>query len=79
MIGDRIHRAQLRDAIDSLTTVGANLQGLVLNKIARRDSSAYVYDSGYAQHQEGWSTSAAAVGSEGQPAEQGVWEPANSQ
>ena len=45
---DRIHRTQLRDTIDSLNTVGANLQGLVLNKIARRDSSAYVYYSGYA-------------------------------
>ncbi|HET9873720.1 MAG TPA: polysaccharide biosynthesis tyrosine autokinase, partial [Propionibacteriaceae bacterium] len=45
---DRIHRPQLRDALESLTTVGANVQGLVLNKAARRDTTAYVYDSGYA-------------------------------
>lgn len=44
---DRIHRASLREAVDSLTTVGANLQGVVVNKMARRDSNAYVYYAGY--------------------------------
>lgn len=58
---DRIHRAQLRDAIDSLTTVGANLQGVVLNKIARRDSSAYVYYSAYAPEKNVELSSAASV------------------
>jgi len=45
---DRIHRPQLRDALESLTTAGGNVVGVVLNKIARRDTSAYVYDSAYA-------------------------------
>jgi polysaccharide biosynthesis transport protein len=45
---DRIRRHQLREAIDSLTTVDANVLGIVLNKIAKKDSSAYVYDTGYA-------------------------------
>lgn len=45
---DRIRRPQLREALESLSTVDANLLGLVLNKIARRDSKAYVYDLGYA-------------------------------
>lgn len=44
---DRIHRPQLHEALDSLTTVGAHVLGLVLNKMARRDTTAYVYDSGY--------------------------------
>lgn len=45
---DRIHRPQLREALESLSTVDANLLGLVLNKIARRDAQGYVYDLGYA-------------------------------
>ncbi|HYP45833.1 MAG TPA: polysaccharide biosynthesis tyrosine autokinase [Propionibacteriaceae bacterium] len=44
---DRIHRPELRASLESLSTVDANLLGLVLNKIARRDTSAYVYDAGY--------------------------------
>lgn len=50
---DRIHRAHLREAIESLTAVDANLHGLVLNKIARRDSNAYVYYTGYAPEPKG--------------------------
>ncbi|GAA2096370.1 polysaccharide biosynthesis tyrosine autokinase [Microlunatus panaciterrae] len=49
---DRIHRPQLREALESLTTVDANVVGIVLNKIARRDTSAYVYDSSYAPEDE---------------------------
>lgn len=45
---DRVHRPQLREAIGSLTTAGAHLHGVVLNRIARQESSYYVYGSGYA-------------------------------
>ena len=41
---DRIRRPQLREALESLSTVDANLLGLVLNNISRRDGNAYVYD-----------------------------------
>jgi len=44
---DRIHRAQLRHAMESLTTVSANVLGLVLNKVSRRDVNAYGYGYGY--------------------------------
>lgn len=40
---DRIHRAQLRHALESLATASANVLGLVLNKVSRRDVSAYGY------------------------------------
>lgn len=50
---DRIHRTHLREAIESLTAVGANLQGVVVNKIARRDSNAYVYYTGYTPEEKG--------------------------
>lgn len=69
---DRIHRAQLREAIESLSTVGANLQGLVLNKIARRDSNAYVYDSGYAPQKPVELTPEAAVPRRLDPNESGT-------
>lgn len=44
---DHIHRAQLRHAIESLSTVGANVLGLVLNKVSKRDVAAYRYDGSY--------------------------------
>jgi polysaccharide biosynthesis transport protein len=40
---DRIHRPQLQEALDSLGTVKANLLGVVLNKVARRDGAGYGY------------------------------------
>lgn len=44
---DRIHRAQLAESLETLETAEAQLYGLVLNKIARRDAKPYVYESGY--------------------------------
>ena len=44
---DRIHRPQLRDALESLETAGCTVLGLVINKIARREVGAYVYERGY--------------------------------
>lgn len=43
---DRIHRAQLAESLAGLETAGGIVHGLVLNKVARRDSSGYGY--GYA-------------------------------
>lgn len=45
---DRVHRPQLREALDSLKTAGAHLHGVVLNRIARQEAGYYTYDSGYA-------------------------------
>jgi capsular exopolysaccharide synthesis family protein len=44
---DRIHRPQLLQSLESLETAGSHLFGIVMNKIARRDASAYGYGSGY--------------------------------
>lgn len=44
---DVIRRPQLVDALQSLETVGARVLGVVLNKAAKRDVDAYVYESGY--------------------------------
>ena len=44
---DRIHRSQLNDALESLDTAGANLLGLVINKIARREVASYAYERYY--------------------------------
>jgi capsular exopolysaccharide synthesis family protein len=44
---DRVQRPQLQQAIESLETAGAHLHGVVVNKIARQESAAYVYDAGY--------------------------------
>ena len=44
---DRIHRPQLRETLDSLETAGCPVLGLVINKIARREVGAYVYERGY--------------------------------
>ncbi|GAA1432540.1 polysaccharide biosynthesis tyrosine autokinase [Microlunatus lacustris] len=44
---DRIHKAQLAESLETLETADAQLHGLVLNKIARRDSRPYVYENGY--------------------------------
>jgi polysaccharide biosynthesis transport protein len=40
---DRLHRQQLADALGSLETVGARVLGLVLNRLAHRQSDAYSY------------------------------------
>lgn len=44
---DRIHRPQLRETLDSLDTAGCKVLGLVINKIAKREVGAYVYERGY--------------------------------
>jgi capsular exopolysaccharide synthesis family protein len=50
---DRIHRPQLQQSLESLETAGAHLFGIVMNKIARREASAYGYgSSGYPSLQE---------------------------
>lgn len=49
---DRVHRPQLCEAIASLTTAGAHLHGVVLNRIARQEAGYYTYDSGYAPTSE---------------------------
>ncbi len=44
---DRIHRPQLREALESLETAGCQVLGVVVNKVARREVGAYVYERGY--------------------------------
>ncbi|MCW2812545.1 MAG: polysaccharide biosynthesis tyrosine autokinase [Friedmanniella sp.] len=44
---DRIHRPQLRESLDSLTTAGVNVLGMVLNKVTRRELGYYAYGYGY--------------------------------
>jgi Mrp family chromosome partitioning ATPase len=44
---DRIHRAQLLDTLESLTTAGAHIFGVVINKVRRRDAGGYGYDAAY--------------------------------
>jgi polysaccharide biosynthesis transport protein len=44
---DRIHKADLVESLEALQTADAQLYGLVLNKVARRDTSSYVYETGY--------------------------------
>ncbi len=45
---DRVHRPQLRESLEALETAGAHVQGVVLNRIARQETGAYTYYSGYA-------------------------------
>src|SRR5215213_11874922 len=45
---DRIHRAQLAETLGALETAGADVLGIVINKIDRREAGTYSYDSGYA-------------------------------
>jgi capsular exopolysaccharide synthesis family protein len=44
---DHTHRAQLVGAVEALRGVDAHLLGVVLNKVAKRDASAYVYEYSY--------------------------------
>ncbi|GAA3607379.1 tyrosine-protein kinase domain-containing protein [Microlunatus ginsengisoli] len=44
---DRIHRRQLEDALEALATAGAEVHGLALNKVAKRDTQPYAYHGGY--------------------------------
>jgi succinoglycan biosynthesis transport protein ExoP len=44
---DRIHRPQLLETLELLNTVGAHVFGLVVNKISRRDTGPYGYETGY--------------------------------
>ena len=45
---DRIHRPQLQETLGSLHTAGAHILGIVMNKMDRRESGTYSYESGYA-------------------------------
>lgn len=45
---DRVHRPQLRESMDALTTAGVHIHGLVLNRMARQETGTYAYYSGYA-------------------------------
>jgi len=45
---DRIHRAQLQETLGALETAGADVLGIVINKIDRREAGTYSYESGYA-------------------------------
>ena len=40
---DRLHRSQLRGALESLTTAGVHVSGVVLNKVAPHDFGPYEY------------------------------------
>lgn len=40
---DRIHKAQLRDSLQSLENVGAHVLGLVINKVSKQDADRYGY------------------------------------
>lgn len=42
VVGDRLRRPQLRAALDALTTVDVNLLGLVMNKVAARNTNAHL-------------------------------------
>ena len=44
---DRIHRPQLLETLELLNTVDAHVFGLVVNKISRRDTGPYGYETGY--------------------------------
>ncbi|MEE6274176.1 polysaccharide biosynthesis tyrosine autokinase [Georgenia sp. MJ206] len=40
---DRVHKAQVRDSLESLETVDAHVLGLVINKVAKADGERYGY------------------------------------
>lgn len=44
---DRIHKTQLAESLETLETAGAHVHGLVLNKVARRDTAGYGYGGYY--------------------------------
>jgi succinoglycan biosynthesis transport protein ExoP len=44
---DRLHRSQLSAALESLTTAGVSVAGLVLNKVAPQDFGPYEYGDAY--------------------------------
>jgi polysaccharide biosynthesis transport protein len=44
---DHTHRPQLIGAVEALEGVDAHVLGVVLNKVAKRDASAYGYEYGY--------------------------------
>ncbi|MGI3785305.1 MAG: polysaccharide biosynthesis tyrosine autokinase, partial [Janthinobacterium lividum] len=44
---DRLHRTQLRAALESLTTAGARVSGIVLNKVAPHNFGPYEYGYTY--------------------------------
>lgn len=50
---DRLHRPQLRMAMESLSAAGANVFGMVLNKVARGSFGSYGYGYGYTSDEVG--------------------------
>jgi capsular exopolysaccharide synthesis family protein len=65
---DRVHRPQLRESLEALATAGAYIHGVVLNRMARQESGAYSYYSGYAPTEApGTDTGANPVSPSGSP------------
>ena len=64
---DRIHRPQLRETMESLDTAGCHVVGVVINKIARREVGAYVYENGYYSSEAGIDDSASEQTSTDEP------------
>ncbi len=50
---DRLHRSQLRGALESLTTAGVPVSGVVLNKVAPHNFGPYEYGYTYMQRSDG--------------------------
>ncbi|MGI3784893.1 MAG: polysaccharide biosynthesis tyrosine autokinase [Janthinobacterium lividum] len=49
---DRLHRSQLRGALESLTTAGVHVSGVVLNKVAPHNFGPYEYGYTYMQRSD---------------------------
>lgn len=49
---DRLHRTQLRGALESLSTAGVHVSGVVLNKVAPHNFGPYEYGYTYMQRSE---------------------------
>jgi polysaccharide biosynthesis transport protein len=49
---DRLHKSQLHGALDSLTTAGVHVSGIVLNKVAPHNFGPYEYGYNYMQHSD---------------------------
>lgn len=55
---DRLHRSQLKGALESLATAGVNVAGVVLNKVAPHNFGPYEYGYTYIQRSEPGATAA---------------------
>jgi len=49
---DRLHRSQLRGALESLSTAGVHVSGIVLNKVAAHNFGPYEYGYTYMQRSD---------------------------